>query len=218
MRFFKGFGLLVVLSLVACGAGVESPADGGTGGGGGTTGTGGGSGGGAGGGSGGGAGGGGGSSAEQLSVSECQTDMDRFASAQCGDQSYWSAMSSTICPKIPNATTALCAAPLTRAKTCHAQFQTATIACNGFGQADSADPCAVDVLYGVLCVAAMNNNYCASASCTYNQDCPTGYTCNDRTKRCVNTSHNCIGLPCTYNQDCPTGETCNNAIGQCSKQ
>ena len=122
-----------------------------------------------------------------------------------------------VCPKIPNATSALCATPLTRAKACHAQFQTAALACV-LGSTDSSDPCAVDVLLGVLCVSTMNSNFCAGVTCTYNSDCPSNYSCNDRTKRCVNNSANCTGLPCTYNSDCPTGQTCNNGTGQCNRR
>ncbi len=151
-----------------------------------------------------------------LSVAECETDMARFEAANCSDQSGWTMVKTTICPKLPNTTSMLCETPLTKAKACHAQFQTAQLACV-LGQTDSTDPCAVDVLLGVLCVAAMNNNTCAGATCMYNSDCPTGYSCNDKTDRCVNTSASCVGLPCTYNADCPTGQTCNNGTGQCNR-
>lgn len=171
----------------------------------------------AGGGNGGGGGTGGGTGAATLSVAECQQDMGRFVSTNCADSATWTTVKNDICPKIPNSTSALCADALTKAKTCHTQFQTATLACTAFGTTDTQDPCAVDVLYGVLCVNAMNNNFCAATTCMYNSDCTTGYTCNDKTKRCVNNSKNCIGLPCTYNSDCPTAHTCNNGIGQCVK-
>lgn len=192
-----------VLVLMACGPS-------------GSTGVGGGEGGGAGGGMAGGAGGGGGSGAATLSVSECETDMAKFEGANCADQSGWTMMKTTLCPKLPNATAALCETPLKKAKACHAQFQSATMVCT-LGQTDSADPCAVDVLLGVLCVATMNSNQCAGISCMYNSDCPTGYACNDKTDRCVSSSASCIGLPCKYNADCPTGLTCNNGTGQCNK-
>jgi Cys-rich repeat protein len=92
------------------------------------------------------------------------------------------------------------------------------IGCTALGTTDTQDPCAIDVLYGVLCVNAMNNNFCAATSCSLNSDCSSGYTCNDRTDRCVNTSKNCLGLPCSLNSDCGTGQTCNNAIGLCVRQ
>lgn len=210
----RNIGLCVVVLAVACGAPEPAGVGGGVGGAGGGSAAGGGAGGGTAGGAGGGAGGGAASAA--LTVAECETDMGRFEAANCADQSGWTMAKTTVCPKIPNATSALCAAPLTKAKACHAQFQSAALACV-LGATDSSDPCAVDVLLGVLCVAAMNNNACAGASCMYSTDCPTGYTCNDKTDRCVNTSASCVGLPCLYGTDCPTGQTCNNATGQCNR-
>ncbi len=141
--------------------------------------------------------------------------MDRFAAANCSDQNNWLMTKSTICPKIPNTTSAPCEAALTRAKSCHAQFQQASIACNSFGQTDSNDPCAVDVLMGVFCVATVNSGVCMATACTYDSDCTTGYKCNAKTDRCFRTDAPCLGLPCSYNSDCPTGHTCNNALSQC---
>ncbi len=199
----------VLVFLAACGA--PQPMTTGTGGGsgaaGGTGGTAGGTGGNA----------GGTASGTALSVSECETDMQRFADAMCTDAAQWTMAKTVVCPKLPNTTSAPCAAALEKAKTCHAQFQSATIGCV-LGQTDSADPCAVDVLLGVFCAASVNSNLCMATQCMYSTDCPTNYSCNDKTRRCFKTDAPCLGLPCKYSTDCPTGYTCNNAIEQCVRQ
>jgi hypothetical protein len=208
----------VVLTLsVGCGSS-GGGSGGGAGGGSGGGSSGGGAGGGSAGGTGGGAGGGsgGGSGGVALTVAECQQEMGRFESANCADKATWTAVKTDICPKSTNTTSALCNDALVKAKACHTQFQTATIACV-LGNTDSQDPCAVDVLMGVLCVNAMNNNFCAATTCASFTDCGSGYGCNDKTKRCFNNSNNCIGLPCSSFTDCPTGQTCNSGIKQCVK-
>jgi hypothetical protein len=220
--------LLMSVCFTACGS--PSGPDSGTGGGlfgtGGGFGSGGGSGGGgSGGGSGGGATGGGtgggatgggtgGGAASGLSVAECNADMDKLASVGCADASNWTMAKTAICAKIPNASSALCADALTRARACQTQFVGATFGCV-LGSTDSSDPCAVDVLLGVYCVAAMNNSSCAAAACQYSTDCPTNFGCNSKTGKCFNSSAYCVGVPCTFGVDCPTGETCNSALNQC---
>jgi hypothetical protein len=85
------------------------------------------------------------------------------------------------------------------------------------GSTDTTSVEAVDVLLGVLCVSSVNHNECAGVVCKYSTDCPSGYTCNDATGRCVSKSASfCVGLPCKYGMDCPTGLTCNNGTGQCN--
>lgn len=197
---------LILLALMACGA--PQPMTTGTGGGAATAGGSGGS---------GGSGGGSISMGMALTVSECETDMQRFADAMCTDASQWTMAKTVVCPKIPNPTSAPCDAALAKAKTCHSQFQSAAIGCV-LGQTDSADPCAIDVLLGVFCVASVNSNLCMATQCMYNADCSTGYSCNDKTRRCFKTDAPCLGLPCKYNFDCPTGYTCNNAVEQCVRQ
>jgi hypothetical protein len=153
-----------------------------------------------------------------LTVTQCQNDANKFAGAGCSDASDYTTASSSTCPKITNASSALCSDALARAATSYDQFQNSTVACNSFGITDSNDPSAVDALYAIYCVATMNSVRCAGQACQFNSDCPTNFTCNDKTGKCADDSAPCIGLPCTYNQDCPTGLTCNNALGQCTKQ
>ncbi len=141
--------------------------------------------------------------------------MDKFVAQSCNDKAAWETAKTVVCPKSTNASSALCNAPLVKAKNCHAQFQTAMLMCTALGQTDSADPCAVDVLLGVFCVASTNNNSCFATPCTSSLDCGTGFSCNERTGRCYNTSANCVGLPCSSSLHCPTNQTCNNAAGQC---
>lgn len=212
---------LLLIALMACSGGSgtsETGTGGGTSGsGGGTSGTGGGTsgtGGGSSGTGGGTSGTGGGTSSATLTVSECEQDMDRFAAAHCADESQWTSAKTLICAKIPNTTSAPCTSALTKAKTCHTQFQQAMIFCS-LGATDSSDPCAVDVLLGVFCVASVNSNLCMATQCMYDTDCPSGYGCNDKTLRCFKKDAPCLGLPCKYATDCPGGFTCNDAIAQC---
>ncbi|MBK7864442.1 MAG: hypothetical protein IPJ65_38730 [Archangiaceae bacterium] len=159
----------------------------------------------------------GGSSPSALDQAQCEAGLNRFAAAGCSDAAQYTQLKQTVCPKVSNASSAVCSAALTRAEGTYSQLQSASFYCTSFGTTDSADPAAVDFLLAVFCVTSMNSNLCAGLACAYNTDCPTGYTCNDATDKCVKTDAACIGLPCKYNVDCPTGLTCNNAIGQCSK-
>jgi hypothetical protein len=162
-------------------------------------------------------GGGGDTASSALTQSECENGLDRFVAASCSDASGFTQWKTATCPKVAAPASAACAAALERAKASYAQLTTATFFCSGAGTTDSADPSAIDFLLAVMCVSAMNNNSCAGLTCRYNQDCPTGYTCNDAIKKCVKTDAPCVGLPCKYNQDCPTGLTCNDGIKQCTK-
>jgi hypothetical protein len=144
--------------------------------------------------------------------------MDKMAATNCADKNDYATAKTAVCPKIGSTVSATaCATPLTKAETCQSQFQSATFTCNGLGVTDSTDTCAVDVLLGVFCVAAMNNNNCASAQCMYSTDCPTDWSCNTQTGRCFNQSFSCPGLPCQYSTDCPTNQTCNSGTGQCNR-
>lgn len=206
--------LSLCLGLVACSSG----STGGTGGG--SAATGGGAGGGTAGGAGGGTAGGsgGGSGGATITVAECGAEMDKFVSANCSDKNDYATAKTVICPKITNASSSLCNAALTRAKTCHAQFLAATVACNGLGVTDTTDPCGIDVLLATYCVGAVNTIGCASTLCQSSTDCGTNSSCNNKTGKCYLYTSNCIGLPCTSSTDCPTGETCNTALSQCVKQ
>lgn len=215
----------LVLVLVACGPG-PGPGPSGTGGGlaagGGLSGTGGGfssTGGGSSSTGGGAAGGGapGGGAATGWTAASCDAAMEKFASASCADRQSWLDLKVSACAKLGNTnSTALCGAAMSKANACQAQFVSqGMVACTAFGT-DTNDTCGVDVVLGALCAATVNNVACAGVTCQYNSDCPTGWTCNDQTDRCVQTSARCPGLPCRYNADCPTGFTCNNGTGQCN--
>ena len=196
--------MVFALTFVACSSGATGGVGGGSAGGG------------AGGGTGGGTGGG--SAGVALTIAECETDMQRFVDKACADASSWTTAKTMVCPKIGNTSSGvLCNAALVKAKTCQAQFQTATLFCQ-LGVTDTTDPCGVDVLLGVLCVATTNSLNCASTACASSTDCPTNFSCNDKTQKCFNTSAYCVGLPCSSSVHCPTGETCNSAVGQCVKQ
>lgn len=161
---------------------------------------------------------GGGSSSTQWTQSECETSMDKFVSANCSDRQNWVDLKGQ-CTRLssPNAMS-LCTMPVQRAKACHAQFVSqGTTFCNGAGT-DTNETCGADVILGVLCAATVNVGACAGVACQFNSDCPSGWTCNDRTDRCVRTNAPCPGLPCQFNSDCPTGLTCNGATGQCNAQ
>lgn len=142
--------------------------------------------------------------------------MDKFIAPGCADVANWRGLKMQ-CSRIPSPNaTALCGAPLQKAKACHSQFVTqGTVACVG-PTTDTNETCGADVVLGVLCAATVNAGPCAGVQCMYNSDCPSGWTCNDKTDRCVQTSARCPGLPCRYNADCPTGFTCNNATEQCN--
>ena len=202
------FALALSVVLAGCGSSGTGGAGGGS--------TGGGAGGGTGGGTAGGSGGGtgGGSAGVALTVAECDADAAKFEGANCTDKSNWTAVRSTFCPKIPN--TPLCNPSLVKAKACHAQFQTATMTCT-LGNADTTEVCAVDVLFGLYCLVAINNLNCAGTACTSSLDCATNYGCNEKVGKCFNQSAVCYGLPCTSSLHCPTGQTCNSAAGQCVK-
>lgn len=209
----KIYVAVVAAVLMACGSstttggvGGGTGTGGGEGTGGGTTGAGGGT-----------SGTGGGSGAVALTIAECQADMDLFINKNCTDKAQWEAAKAMVCPKIGNTSATLCNAALVRAKACDAQFKTATIACNGLGATDSADPCAVDVLLGVFCVASTNNNNCAGIPCGSVLDCPTGFGCNVKMAKCFKDSASCLGLPCSSSLHCPTNQACNSSISQCVK-
>lgn len=159
----------------------------------------------------------GGSVSTSWAVAECEAAMDKFVDANCADRQNWVGMKAQ-CQRIPSPNaTALCETPLQRAKACHAQFMSqGTVFCNGPGS-DTNETCGADVVLGVLCAGTVNAGPCAGVQCMYNSDCPTGFSCNDQTRRCFQTSASCPGLPCKYNADCPTGLTCNNATGQCNR-
>jgi hypothetical protein len=143
--------------------------------------------------------------------------MDKFASANCADSANWLGLKTAACAKLSNATSvALCGTAFSKAQACQGQFiSQAMLACT-FGGTDTNDTCGADVVLGALCAATVNTIQCAGVQCQFNTDCPSGWTCNDQTDRCVNTSARCPGLPCRFNTDCPTGFTCNNATGQCN--
>lgn len=168
--------------------------------------------------SGGGTSSGGGTASGAWTQAGCDAVMDKFASANCADQQNWLGLKVAACAKLSNATSvALCSTAFTKAKACEAQFVSqGMVACLG-PATDTNDTCGADVVLGALCAATVNNGQCAGVQCQYNSDCPSGWTCNDQTDRCVNTSASCPGLPCRYNADCPTGFTCNNGTGQCNR-
>ncbi len=159
---------------------------------------------------------GGGSSSATWAIAECEAAMDKFANANCADRQSWLGFKAQ-CQRLPSPnSTALCETPLSRAKACHAQFiSQGTVFCNG-PNTDTNETCGADVVLGILCAATVNAGPCAGVACMYNSDCPSGWSCNDQTRRCFQTSARCPGLPCKYNADCPTGLTCNNATGQCN--
>jgi len=68
---------------------------------------------------------------------------------------------------------------------------------------------------GDACTASLSNDSCYAISCNSSLDCPTGYSCNDATGHCFDSSATCTGAPCAASLDCPTGETCNSAAGVC---
>lgn len=159
----------------------------------------------------------GGGSSGSWTQAGCDAVMDKFASANCADQQNWLGLKVAACAKLSNATSvALCSTAFTKAKACEAQFVSqGMVACIGPGT-DTNDTCGADVVLGALCAGTVNNGQCAGVQCQYNSDCPSGWTCNDQTDRCVNTSARCPGLPCRYNADCPAGFTCNDGTGQCN--
>jgi hypothetical protein len=160
----------------------------------------------------------GGASQGSWTAAGCDAVMDKFAAVNCADRQNWLGLKVSACAKLSNTNSvALCGAAFTRAKACESQFLSqAMLACIiGLGT-DTNDTCGPDVVLGALCAATVNNGQCAGVQCRFNADCPTGWTCNDQTDRCVDTSANCPGLPCRFNADCTTGFTCNNATGQCN--
>ncbi|MCU0697169.1 MAG: hypothetical protein MUC96_11610 [Myxococcaceae bacterium] len=162
-------------------------------------------------------GGGGGAAGQTWTAAACDAAMDKFASANCPDSANWLGLKTAACAKLSNVTSvALCATAFSKAQACQAQFiSQAMLACT-FGGTDTNDTCGADVVLGALCAATVNTAQCAGVQCRFNTDCPSGWTCNDQTDRCVNTSARCPGLPCRFNTDCPTGFTCNDATGQCN--
>lgn len=211
--------VVLVLSMSACGPyPLPGPSTGG-GGAGGLSGTGGGFSG-TGGGSAGGAstaGGSAGGAAQGWSAQACDAAMDKFASANCADAQSWLGLKTAACAKLSNTTSvALCGTAFSRAQACQAQFiSQAMLACT-FAGTDTNDTCGADVVLGALCAGTVNNGQCAGVTCRFNSDCPSGWSCNDQTARCVNSSARCPGLPCRYNADCPTGFTCNDGTRQCN--
>lgn len=160
---------------------------------------------------------GGGAASGAWTQAGCDAVMEKFASANCADKQNWLQLKVAACAKLSNTTSvALCSTAFTKAKACEAQFVSqGMVACVG-PATDTNDTCGADVVLGALCAGTVNNVQCAGVQCQYNSDCPSGWTCNDQTDRCVNTSARCPGLPCRYNADCPTGFTCNNGTGQCN--
>jgi len=111
--------------------------------------------------------------------------MDLFIAKNCADKAQWETAKTVVCPKIGNTSATLCNAALVKAKACDAQFKMATLGCTALGSTDSLDPCAFDVLLGVLCVASTNNNLCAGIACMSSTDGPTAQTCNNAIGQCV---------------------------------
>ncbi len=94
--------------------------------------------------------------------------------------------------------------------------QTSDWVCSALGEPSIANTACRDQYgFGSYCRLAVAKPECYLAACQYAADCPSDYSCNDKTKHCFKLAASCGGLPCTFDSDCPSRFRCNNALEQC---
>lgn len=171
-------------------------------------------------GGGGGGGGGGGSDGGSSGTGSAMTEFCQLMLAEgCGGITATAENVSACTAKLDTAVGRGCGTFLNDAYTCQKPHGESGLACYSImGVEDvytTVATCEESFAAGTACASAVNDTDCYSVSCKYNQDCPSGWSCNNKTEKCFNTSAKCGGLPCRYNQDCPSGFTCNNALEVC---
>ena len=170
-----------------------------------------------GGGSGGGTGaGGGGSSTSMTEAQRVAVYCEKTRTANC---SQWFTSQQQCVDMLSRTQSALCQTKWEAETDCLGTTQPSDWMCSPFGEPVIASTrCRDEYGFGSYCRLAIANINCFQGACQYNSDCPSDFSCNDKTRHCFKTSASCGGLPCTYNADCPTGFTCNNALEQCVRQ
>lgn len=166
--------------------------------------------------SGGGAGGGGGGQTGLTEAQRVAVYCEKTRTASC---SQWFATQQECVDLVARTQHTLCQAKWEAETDCLGTTQPSDWMCSAFGEPVIASTrCRDQYGFGSYCRLAIANIRCFAGACRYNADCPTGFSCNDKTEHCFDSSAQCGGLPCSYNADCPTGFTCNNALEQCVRQ